>query len=241
MIARQCTGGVGSMSGSENYFTLGGGGAAFSGKGAFKAPKLQRRASAASNFPLATTALSTTCPSWMTLGVACITGHTNGDVHLWGVNWDEGTFVSLYFIQEKVHSCEITRLRILCNSYFSGGTGGEGTRRARGGGAGAGGAGGSGGGSGAVLGIGGGGSMEDTLLVGDKSGKVSIHKPLRLDSLSNRDLKDVLEEVEGRENKVGGGGFQLRRNTSSSKQGRRRSRSSSASAIFPGELGDADV
>ena len=66
VLARQCTGGVG-----------GGGGGVTSERdegGGFKAPSFHRSTSA-SNFPLATTAVSTNCPTYMTLGVVAVSGH----------------------------------------------------------------------------------------------------------------------------------------------------------------------
>jgi hypothetical protein len=129
-------------------------------------------------------------------------------VYFWGLT-DVGTFVSLYFLQDKVHSCDITKLRILGKCYFSGGGSGVGGVNVGGG---VGGGGGREGGStgGAVLGVvgvGGGSGLEDTLLVGDKQGKISVHRVLRLDSLGAGDLKDIMSDVEGRNGRLAGGGF----------------------------------
>ena len=199
-IARQCTGGVGGGAG--------GGVGGVGGERGFKAPSFHRSTSA-SNFPLATTAISTYCPTWMTLGVVAVSGHANGDVYFWGVDWDAGAFVSLYFLQDKIHSCAITKLRVLGKCYFSGGGSGVGGVNV-GGGVGGGGGREGGGTSGAVLGVvgvGGGSGMEDTLLVGDKQGRISINRVLRLDSLGGSDLSDIMESVDGRDGRLGGGMF----------------------------------
>ncbi|GMH79688.1 hypothetical protein TrST_g7911 [Triparma strigata] len=204
IVARQGTGGVGGGVGE------GGGGEG----GTFKTP-VMKRSKSASNFPLATMLTSTNCPSWMTLGVVAVTGHTNGDVILWGVDWNINEFVPLHYVPDRVHSCEITSLKVLGKTYFSGG--GIGGGASGGGGAGGGGGGGGGGASGAVgaasgavlggLGVGNGGIVEDCLLVGDRSGKTSLCKVLRLDSLSNNDLAEIMRVGERRLEGVGGGVF----------------------------------
>ena len=152
------------------------------------------RRNTAASFPLATKAVSTSCPLWMTAGVVCVSGHLNGDVILWGVDWDEGIFVPLHSVSggEKVHSCEITSLRVVTKDYCGG-------LASYGGGV----FGGVGGGveqrvnrvmEEVVGGGSGGGGEDDLLLVGDVSGKVSLSKVLRLDSLKEADLVDLMRE-----------------------------------------------
>ena len=150
----------------------------------------------------------------MTLGVVAVSGHVNGDVILWGMDWDAGELMSLHYVPDKVHSVEITAVTVLGKTYFSGGGIGGGANG--GGGVGVGGGGGVGGvpgavgaAGGAVLGgLGVGNSMaEDCLLIGDKSGKISLSKVLRLDSLAHTDLAEIMRDDGGRKAGVGGARF----------------------------------
>jgi len=54
----------------------------------------------------------TNCSEWMD-GVNVITGHSNGDVKLWGVNYDEDCFVLMHVIPDKVHTARICCLRVV--------------------------------------------------------------------------------------------------------------------------------
>lgn len=81
-------------------------------------------------------AISTNCPEWMEDGVVAVTGHVNGDVRLWGLEYEEKALIMCHQLPDKVHSCPITALRVS-------------------------------------------GDLQDTLLVGDKSGKMSMCKTLQ--------------------------------------------------------------
>ena len=89
--------------------------------------------------------IATDCPEWMENGTVAVTGHKNGDVRLWGIDWDTNLFVMRHAIPDKVHSCPITCLRLD-------------------------------------------GERQETLLIGDKSGKMSVCKTLQLESLTQQEL-----------------------------------------------------
>ena len=59
-----------------------------------------------------TCAIATGCPEWMENGVAAITGHKNGDVRLWSVNYGRSAFLMRHLVQKKVHTCPITALAV---------------------------------------------------------------------------------------------------------------------------------
>lgn len=57
-------------------------------------------------------AISTDCPEWMELGIAAVSGHTNGDVRLWSIDYDSQLLVLRHLLPDRVHSCPITALRV---------------------------------------------------------------------------------------------------------------------------------
>jgi len=97
-------------------------------------------------------AISTDCPEWMESGVVAVSGHLNGSVRLWSINYDNEQLVVRHKLQEPVHSCPITALRIT-------------------------------------------GDRQETLLVGDKSGKMSAFSTLKLDQLSTSELSTFLADM----------------------------------------------
>jgi len=89
---------------------------------------------------------STNCPEWQD-GVVVVSGHANGDVRLWGVDFESKSWVLMHLIPDKVHTAPITCLKCVGN---------------------------------------------DTLLIGDASGKLSSAGVLRLDSLTQQELLIIL-------------------------------------------------
>jgi WD40 repeat protein len=61
-----------------------------------------------------TCAISTSCQEWMD-GIVAITGHMNGDVRMWSIDYDRGLLVFRHVIPDKVHDSSITCLRCLDN------------------------------------------------------------------------------------------------------------------------------
>ena len=59
-----------------------------------------------------TYAVSTDCPEWMEDGIAAVTGHKNGDVRVWSLDYNTSKFVMRQLIPDKVHSCPITSLTV---------------------------------------------------------------------------------------------------------------------------------
>jgi hypothetical protein len=100
-----------------------------------------------------TCAVSTDCPEWQEKGVVAVTGHVNGEVRFWSLNYDNGQLTVRHLMVDKEHTCEITALRV---------TGGE---------------------------------RQDTLLVGDKSGKMSLCKTVQLENLSSKEISDIVTEL----------------------------------------------
>lgn len=97
-------------------------------------------------------AISTGCPEWMEHGIAVVTGHVNGDIKLWSINYEEELLILRHTVQKGIHSCPITCLRIVDE-------------------------------------------REDTLLVGDVSGKMSVWKTLQLESLKPEELGPIIQEL----------------------------------------------
>ncbi len=97
-------------------------------------------------------AISTDCPEWMESGIVAVSGHLNGSVRLWSINYDSEQLVVRHKLQESVHSCPITALRVT-------------------------------------------GERQETLLVGDKSGKMSASSTLKLDQLSTSELSTFLADM----------------------------------------------
>ncbi len=96
--------------------------------------------------------IATDCPEWMESGVVAVSGHVDGSVRLWSINYDSEELVVRHKLQEHVHSCPITALRVT-------------------------------------------GDRQDTLLVGDKSGKMSASSTLKLDQLSMGELSTFLADM----------------------------------------------
>ena len=97
-------------------------------------------------------AVSTDCPEWMSQGVVAVTGHVNGDIRLWGLDYDAGVLKMRHLMPDKPHSCAITALRV------------EGER-------------------------------QETLLIGDKNGVMSVCKTIQLESLNQQEIAAVSEEL----------------------------------------------
>jgi hypothetical protein len=89
----------------------------------------------------------------MELGIVAVTGHMNGCVRLWGIDYDSELLVLRHILPERVHSCPITALAVS-------------------------------------------GDKMDTLLVGDKSGKMSACSTLKLDQLNASELSSFVTEVQ---------------------------------------------
>jgi hypothetical protein len=97
-------------------------------------------------------AISTDCPEYMEGGIVAVSGHKNGDVMLWGTDYEKHLLIHRHTVPDKVHTSPITSLRLS-------------------------------------------GDRNDTLLVGDKSGKMSVCKTVRLEFLNPQELAVILKEV----------------------------------------------
>ncbi|CAB9525814.1 Lipopolysaccharide-responsive and beige-like anchor protein [Seminavis robusta] len=102
----------------------------------------------------ATCAISTDGPEWMDQGVVVVTGHENGEVKLWSIDYDEQQLILRHVLMDSPHMSAITALRV---------TGVE---------------------------------RQDTLLIGDKSGLMSVCKSVTLDTFSNDELAVVVAELQ---------------------------------------------
>lgn len=98
-------------------------------------------------------AIATDCPEWMELGIVAVSGHMNGDVRLWSIDYESEILVVRHLLPERVHSCPITALRVS-------------------------------------------GDKQDTLLIGDKSGKMSAWSTLKLDQLNTSELNSLVQEMQ---------------------------------------------
>lgn len=97
-----------------------------------------------------TCAIATDCPEWMEQGIVAVSGHRNGDVRLWSIDYESELLVIRHMLPERVHSCTITALRVS-------------------------------------------GDKQDTLLVGDISGKMSSWTTLKLEQLNSEELNSLVE------------------------------------------------
>lgn len=97
-------------------------------------------------------AVATDCPEWMESGIVAVTGHMNGDVRLWSIDYESRLLVPRHLVPDRVHSCPITALRVS-------------------------------------------GDRQDTLLIGDKSGKMSICTTLKLEQLNASELSAIVAET----------------------------------------------
>ncbi|KAL7513979.1 hypothetical protein ACHAXN_011851 [Cyclotella atomus] len=97
--------------------------------------------------------VATGCPEWMENGIVAVTGHMNGDVRLWSIDYDCNLLVLRHLLPERIHSCPITVLRIADEK-------------------------------------------EDTLLIGDKSGKISMCSTLKLEQMSGPEQAALVAETQ---------------------------------------------
>jgi Beige/BEACH domain/PH domain associated with Beige/BEACH/WD domain, G-beta repeat len=102
----------------------------------------------------ATCAISTDCPEWMEQGVVAVTGHENGEVKLWSMDFDEQELTPRHVLTDSPHQSAITALR--------------------------------------VTGV----DRQDTLLIGDRMGLMSVCRTVTLDTFSNEDLAVVVAELQ---------------------------------------------
>jgi hypothetical protein len=86
-------------------------------------------------------------------GIVAVTGHMNGDVRLWSIDYDCNLLVLRHLVPDRVHSCPITVLRIEDEK-------------------------------------------QDTLLIGDKSGKMSMCSTLKLEQLSGAEQAALVAETQ---------------------------------------------
>jgi WD40 repeat protein len=98
-------------------------------------------------------AVATDCPEWMEQGIVAVTGHINGEVRFWSLNYDDKELTVRHLMVDREHTCEITTLR--------------------------------------VTGV----DRQDTLLMGDKSGKMSVCKTVQLENLNQKELTEVVSEL----------------------------------------------
>ena len=97
-------------------------------------------------------AVATDCPEWQERGIVAVSGHTNGEIRFWSLDFRAEKLSVRHTLVDPEHSSEITSLRVT----------GE--------------------------------FRQDTLLVGDKTGKMSVFKTVQLDSLSHKDQADIVAE-----------------------------------------------
>lgn len=97
-------------------------------------------------------AVATDCPEWQENGVVAVTGHVNGEVRFWSLNYDTGELAVRELMVDMEHRCEITSLRVT-------------------------------------------GDNQNTLLVGDASGKMSICRTVQLENMSSSQLSEVAAEL----------------------------------------------
>ena len=57
-------------------------------------------------------ALSTDCPEWMNNGISVVSGHKNGEIRLWGIDYDKKLLTLRFLMNTNVHYCPITCLRL---------------------------------------------------------------------------------------------------------------------------------
>lgn len=59
-----------------------------------------------------TCAVATDCPEWQEHGIVAVTGHVNGEVRFWSLNYDTGDLSVRDLMVDMEHRCEITSLRV---------------------------------------------------------------------------------------------------------------------------------
>jgi hypothetical protein len=97
--------------------------------------------------------VATDCPEWMEQGIVAVTGHVNGEVRFWSLNYDNREMTVRHLMVDREHTCEITALR--------------------------------------VTGV----DRQDTLLVGDESGKMSVCKTIQIENMNQKELAEVVAEL----------------------------------------------
>jgi Beige/BEACH domain/PH domain associated with Beige/BEACH len=117
-----------------------------------------------------TCAVATDCPEWMDKGVVAISGHQSGDICFWGMDFDQRALVVRHVLQENPHSSVITALRVAAGND-TGDRAGSSLRSP-------------------------GFERQDTLLVGDASGRVSLCKVSDLSGMSPPELAQIAAELE---------------------------------------------
>ncbi|KAG7347447.1 WD40 repeat-containing protein [Nitzschia inconspicua] len=98
-------------------------------------------------------AIATDCPEWQEEGILAITGHVNGEVRFWSLDYPTQEMTVRYLMVDQEHTTEITALR--------------------------------------ASGI----ERQDTLLVGDKSGKMSICRTVQIENFSTKEITEVIAEI----------------------------------------------
>lgn len=108
-----------------------------------------------------TCAVATDCPEWQGEGIVAVTGHVNGEVRFWSLDYDTGELSVRELMVDIEHRCEISSLRVT-------------------------------------------GENQNTLLVGDISGKTSICKTLQLENMTSREVAEIAAELRGGQTKQQG-------------------------------------
>jgi hypothetical protein len=101
-----------------------------------------------------TCAVATDCPEWQEDGIVAVTGHVNGEVRFWSLNYDTGELSVRDLMVDMEHRCEITSLRVT-------------------------------------------GDNQNTLLVGDLLGKMSVCRTVQLENMSMKEVTEVALELRG--------------------------------------------
>jgi len=118
-----------------------------------------------------TCAVATDCPEWMENGIVLVSGHLSGEVSFWSVNNERKNLVLRHTLLDNPHSSPITALRVT-SSTESPDIRTNSVMR--------------------VFGA----ERQDTLLVGDSSGKMSICKTKELGSCSSAEVAEIVSEIE---------------------------------------------
>jgi hypothetical protein len=131
--------------------------------------RLGRHEPYAANQPVC--AVSTDCPEWMDNGIVAVSGHVSGDVLFWSVDFDHTQLFVRHSLLENPHSSAITALRV-ASGHDAGDARTSSLLR--------------------TAGV----ERQDTLLVGDASGRVSLCKVIDLANYSPSDLAEVASALE---------------------------------------------
>lgn len=105
-----------------------------------------------------TCAVATDCPEWQQDGIVAVTGHVNGEVRFWSLNYDTGELCVRELMVDVEHRCEITSLHVT-------------------------------------------GDNQNTLLVGDVSGKMSICRTVQLENMPAKEFAEIALELRGGQSK----------------------------------------